>query len=194
MTKPSHREILLTSGLRLIHEKGFAGASVRDIVAAAGVPQGSFTNHFRTKEAFGVAVLERYYGFIGALMQRTLLNQRRRPLERIRSYIVELIDILEDGWTTKGCILGNFSAEITDENEVIRLRVAEILQEIQEAVEGCLKDAVRARELPGRTRTAELAAFFVSSQQGATLLCKATRSAEPMRRFRRVFFGSILKQ
>src|SRR5258705_1261211 len=193
MTKPSHREILLTSGLRLVHERGFARASVRDIVAAAGVPQGSFTNHFRTKEAFGLAILERYYGFIGALMQRSLLNQRRRPLERIRSYLDELIAILEDGWTTKGCILGNFSAEITDENEVIRIRVAEILVEIQEAVEGCLKDAVRARELPRGTRTAELAAFFVSSQQGATLLCKATRSVEPMRRFRRVFFGSILR-
>lgn len=193
MTKPSHREILLTSGLRLIHEKGFARASVRDIVAAAGVPQGSFTNHFRTKEAFGLAVLERYYGFIEALMQRSLLNDRRRPLQRIRSYLDELVAVLEDGWTTKGCILGNFSAEITDDNEAMRLRVMEILEEIRQAVEGCLKDAVREGELPGRTNTAELAAFIVSSQQGATLLCKANRSVEPMLRFRRVLFSSILR-
>src|SRR5712671_1930160 len=97
VSKPSHREKILTAGLRVIHERGFARASVRDIVAAAGVPQGSFTNHFRTKEAFGLAVLERYYGFIGALIQRSLLNQRRRPLERIRGYLDELIAILEDG-------------------------------------------------------------------------------------------------
>jgi TetR/AcrR family transcriptional repressor of nem operon len=194
MARPSHRELILTAGVRLIHEKGFAGASVRDIVAAAGVPQGSFTNHFRTKEAFGLAVLERYYAFISELMQKTLLNDKRQPLDRIRRYIDGLIVVLNDGWTHKGCILGNFSAEITDENEVIRQRVAEMFDEIQDAVEGCLANAVKSGELPRTTNTKELAAFFLSSQQGATLLCKAHRSVEPMRRFKRFLFKSIFLQ
>ncbi len=192
MPKPSHREILLTTGLRLIHEKGYSRASVRDIVAAAGVPQGSFTNHFRTKEEFGLAVLERYYGYIWELVERTLLNQRKKPLERIRSYIDGLIDILNDGWTIKGCVMGNFSAELTEDNDAIRHRVVEMFNEIQGAVEDCLKEAIRKGDLPRKTNAAELAGFFMSSQQGATLLCKAHRSIEPMRRFKRVFFASVL--
>jgi TetR/AcrR family transcriptional repressor of nem operon len=52
VAKPSNREKILTEGLRVVHERGFAGASVRDIVEAAKVPQGSFTNHFASKEAF----------------------------------------------------------------------------------------------------------------------------------------------
>jgi TetR/AcrR family transcriptional regulator, transcriptional repressor for nem operon len=192
MPKPSHREILLTAGLRLIHEKGFSRASVRDIVTAAAVPQGSFTNHFRTKEQFGLAVLERYYyGYIKELMERTLLNEKRRPLERIRSYVNGLIDILEDGWTRKGCILGNFTAELTDDNEAIRRRVVEMFDEMQAAVKNCLKDAIRQGDLPRTAKAGELAGFFMSSQQGATLLCKAHRSVEPMRRFKRLFFSSI---
>ena len=192
MPKPSHREILLTAGLRLIHEKGFSRASVRDIVTAAAVPQGSFTNHFRTKEQFGLAVLERYYyGYIKELMERTLLNEKRQPLERIRSYVNGLIDILEDGWTRKGCILGNFSAELTDDNEAIRRRVVEMFDEIQAAVKNCLKDAIRQGDLPRTAKAGELAGFFLSSQQGATLLCKAHGSVEPMRRFKRLFFSSI---
>ena len=192
MPKPSHREILLTAGLRLIHEKGFSRASVRDIVTAAAVPQGSFTNHFRTKEQFGLAVLERYYyGYIKELMERTLLNEKRQPLERIRSYVNGLIDILEDGWTRKGCILGNFTAELTDDNEAIRRRVVEMFDEIQAAVKNCLKDAIRQGDLPRTAKAGELAGFFMSSQQGATLLCKAHRSVAPMRRFKRLFFSSI---
>lgn len=191
MPRPSHREILLTAGLRLIHEKGFSRASVRDIVVAAGVPQGSFTNHFRTKEQFGLAVLERYYGYIQELMQRTLLNEKRKPLERIRSYVDGLICILEDGWIRKGCVLGNFSAELTDDNEALRRRVVEVLDEIQGAVENCLKDAIRQGDLPRKAKAAELAGFFMSSQQGATLLCKAHRSVEPMRRFKRLLFSLI---
>ena len=177
MPKPSHREILLTAGLRLIHEKGFSRASVRDIVTAAAVPQGSFTNHFRTKEQFGLAVLERYYyGYIKELMERTLLNEKRQPLERIRSYVNGLIDILEDGWTRKGCILGNFTAELTDDNEAIRRRVVEMFDEMQAAVKNCLKDAIRQGDLPRTAKAGELAGFFMSSQQGATLLCKAHRN------------------
>jgi TetR/AcrR family transcriptional repressor of nem operon len=192
MPKPSHREILLTAGLRLIHEKGFSRASVRDIVTAAAVPQGSFTNHFRTKEQFGLAVLVRYYyGYIKELMERTLLNEKRQPLERIRSYVNGLIDILEDGWTRKGCILGNFTAELTDDNEAIRRRVVEMFDEMQAAVKNCLKDAIRQGDLPRTAKAGELAGFFMSSQQGATLLCKAHRSVEPMRRFKRLFFSSI---
>ena len=192
MPKPSHREILLTAGLRLIHEKGFSRASVRDIVTAAAVPQGSFTNHFRTKEQFGLAVLERYYyGYIKELMERTLLNEKRQPLERIRSYVNGLIDILEDGWTRKGCILGNFTAELTDDNEAIRRRVVEMFDEMQAAVKNCLKDAIRQGDLPRTAKAGDLAGFFLSSQQGATLLCKAHRNVEPMRRFKRLFLSSI---
>ena len=45
-------------GLQVVHERGFAGASVRDIVQAAGVPQGSFTNHFGSKEALWYATVD----------------------------------------------------------------------------------------------------------------------------------------
>ena len=64
MPRPSNREKILSEGLRVVHERGYAGASVRDIVHAAGVPQGSFTNHFATKEAFGLEILDR----VGALI------------------------------------------------------------------------------------------------------------------------------
>ena len=61
MPRASTRERILTEGLRVVHERGFSGASVRDIVQAAGVPQGSFTNHFASKEAFGLEVIERLF-------------------------------------------------------------------------------------------------------------------------------------
>jgi TetR/AcrR family transcriptional regulator, transcriptional repressor for nem operon len=192
MPKPSHREILLTTGLRLIHERGYTRTSVRDILEAAGVPQGSFTNHFRTKEQFGLTVLERYYEFIRELVERTLLNQKKKPLDRVRGYVDGLIDVLEDGWTRRGCVMGNFSAELTDDNEAIRKRVVEMYDEIQDDVEDCLREAIRNGDLPRKANASELAGFFMSSQQGATLLCKVHRDVAPMRRFKRLLFSKIL--
>jgi len=87
MPKPSHREKILTEGLRVVHERGFAGASVRDIVQAAGVPQGSFTNHFTSKEAFGLEVLDLYFARGCELMRETLRNDSLPPLQRLGAYI-----------------------------------------------------------------------------------------------------------
>ena len=57
MPRPSNKEKPLTDGLRLVHERGLGASSVRDIAQAAGLPQRSFTNHFASKEAFGVEIL-----------------------------------------------------------------------------------------------------------------------------------------
>src|SRR5690242_14804280 len=61
MTKPSLRDAILNAGLRVMFQSGYQGTGVRDICAAAGAPQGSFTNHFRSKEAFAREVLDRYF-------------------------------------------------------------------------------------------------------------------------------------
>src|SRR5258708_14046070 len=83
MGKPSKREKILTEGLRVVHEHGFGGASVRDIVQAAGVPQGSFTNHFASKEAFGLEIIDRYFANISELARETLRNDSLPPLLRL---------------------------------------------------------------------------------------------------------------
>ena len=61
MPRPSLREKILAEGFKVVLEQGYCGATVRDIVRAAGVPQGSFTNHFESKEAFCLELLIRYY-------------------------------------------------------------------------------------------------------------------------------------
>ena len=60
-----------------MHERGYAGASVRDIVQAAGVPQGSFTNHFASKEAFGLEILDLYFATSCEVRRETLGNLDR---------------------------------------------------------------------------------------------------------------------
>jgi TetR/AcrR family transcriptional repressor of nem operon len=83
MSRPSHRGKILAEGLKVVHERGFAGASVRDIVQAAGVPQGSFTNHFASKEAFGLEILEMYFANSLEVVRDTLRNDALAPLKHL---------------------------------------------------------------------------------------------------------------
>jgi TetR/AcrR family transcriptional repressor of nem operon len=194
MPKPSHREKLLHVGMRVVHERGFAGASVRDIVQAAGVPQGSFTNHFASKEAFGLEVIDLYYANALESIRQTLRNDDMAPLQRLRAYIDNGKNRLNKDSMKNGCLFGNFTAEASDCSEPIRLRLVDVFAEVQAAVAYCLRAAVKAGEIAASTDCDEVAGFIVSSLQGANLLAKAQRSPVPVERFKEILFSTVLRR
>lgn len=190
MAKPSHREKILTEGLRVVHAHGFANASVRDIVAAAGVPQGSFTNHFASKEAFGLEVIDLYLDRSRETMRSSLLNEALTPRERLATYIDANKARMNQDGMRNGCLLGNFTAEASDHSESMREKLVAVFAEVRENLSACLRAAVTAGDAAKDLDCDEMAGFIVSGLQGANLLCKAQRSAEPIERFKRV----LLKQ
>ncbi|HSI57763.1 MAG TPA: TetR family transcriptional regulator C-terminal domain-containing protein [Ideonella sp.] len=194
MPKPSHRDKILQAGMQVVHARGFAGASVRDIVQAAGVPQGSFTNHFVSKEAFGLEVIELYFAAAHELMQQTLRNDALPPLQRLRAYVDAGKAQLNCDGMRNGCLFGNFTAEASEHSEAMRQRLVEIFAEVQQAIAYCLRAAVKAGELAPSIDCDEVAGFIVSSQQGANLLAKAQRSAVPVERFKEILFTAILRR
>ena len=71
--QPLVKHHILRCGERLIAAKGFVGVGLAEILAAAGVPKGSFYHYFGSKERFGEALLaqylERYLAQLDALLQ-----------------------------------------------------------------------------------------------------------------------------
>src|SRR6202042_1869150 len=109
MAKPSNRDRILEAGLKVMLRKGYVGAGVRDIVAEASAPQGSFTNHFRSKEDFAREVLDVYFAALKRLVAEVLDDANRRPRERLRRYLDLITDRLVAAEFTLGCLIGDFS-------------------------------------------------------------------------------------
>jgi TetR/AcrR family transcriptional repressor of nem operon len=192
MPKVSNREKILTEGLAVVHERGFANASVRDIVAAAGVPQGSFTNHFASKEAFGLEIIDLYFANTCRVIAETLRNDERPALERLGAYIDSHVERMARNDMRNGCLFGNFTAEASAASEPIRARVLEIFAEVRASIAYCLRAAVRSGEITKLIDCDDIAAFLVSSLQGAILIAKAQRSPEPIERTKRIIFSMVL--
>jgi len=193
MPKPAHREKLLEEGFRVVLGRGYRGASVRDIVQAAGVPQGSFTNHFRSKDTFCLELLDRYFAVVRENIGKTLRNDSARPLARLREWVDIQIGFLKKADVRNGCLIGNFSAEVGEHSEPIRRRLVEIFGEVHRSVVSCLEAAVTAGELPPSADCEELAHFLYASLHGAILQSKVEQSPAPMERFRKVLFSTVLR-
>src|SRR5262245_30373301 len=124
MPKPSLRECILDAGLKAMFRTGYNGTRVLDIVAAAGAPQGSFTNHFRSKEAFAGEVLDRYFAHLKGLVAQALDDPALTPRQRLKRYLDIITSRLEgDGWS-RGCLVGDLSLEASGSSEPLRARLA----------------------------------------------------------------------
>lgn len=68
--KAETRQLLMTAAIQVFHENGLYQTRVSDIVARAGVAQGTFYNHFQSKEAMFRAIADEYMTYYGELFNR----------------------------------------------------------------------------------------------------------------------------
>ena len=187
-----NKDKLLAKGLHVIHEQGLAGASVRDIAAAAGVPLGSFTNYFPSKTAFGLEIIDRYREASRAMIDTTLRNAALSPLQRLGNYIDATRDFLAEAGMRNGCLCGNIGAEANAHGEEVRLKILEVFGADAGEIATCLRAAVAQHELSDSVDIDDIAGFIVSALQGAFLVAKVERSPEPVNRFKRILFSMTL--
>src|SRR5271156_853280 len=140
MPKPSNRDRILDAGLKVMLRKGYVGAGVRDIVAEALAPQGSFTNHFRSKEEFAREVLDVYFEDLKRLVAETLGDGTNSPRKRLRRYLDLITDRLVEAEFSRGCLIGDFSLEAAPQSEMLRTRLAEIFVEWRTAFAACIAE------------------------------------------------------
>jgi len=182
VTRANVREQLLEAGLDTLHRQSFNGTSVQDITQAAGVPKGSFYNHFESKEALGVAVVQRY------VQDRRrhkiiLADQSLLPLDRVRKYFAAMGQRASDTGYTRGCLIGNFATELSGQSPTIRQELSHSLREWTEILVPVLLEAQEAGQLAGEVSVQDLANVLIDTWEGAVLRCKVEQSGQPLERF-----------
>jgi len=191
MPKPNVREQIVVAGLETFHRCGFNGCGVQDITEAAGVPKGSFYNHFESKEALGVAVLDRYWQICSEHL-RVLSDARAPPLDRLRGYFQLLAGIIAGQGYTRGCLIGNFSIELADQSRLVRDRLTAIFAAWTRALETCIREAQRTGAIRSTLEARALAALLLSAWEGTVMRGKVDKDDAAFRHFMAVVFTDIL--
>ena len=193
MSRRSLRDEILNAGLRVMVQSGYQAASVRDICAAAGAPQGSFTNHFPSKEAFAREVLNRYFAHTKELVNEALTDKSLTPRQRLKRYLDITTEKLAAAQWNRGCLIGDFSAEASFHSKLIRRRLQEIFLEWRTPFVECLAEAQTTGEIDSRFDPADLAEFLLASWEGALLRMKVERSPAALERFKNIAFETVFK-
>ncbi|MBV7403337.1 TetR/AcrR family transcriptional regulator [Enterobacter sp. ENT03] len=174
------REHLLATGEQLCMHRGFTGMGLSELLKTAEVPKGSFYHYFRSKEAFGVALLERHYANYHARLAQHFASAEGNYRDRVLAYYEYTLEQFRQQGIISGCLTVKLSAEVCDLSEDMRTAMnrgaGQVIALLADALEKGREE--RSLEFPGDALTQ--AQVLYSLWLGANLQAKMSRSAVPL--------------
>lgn len=190
MARASVRDQIVDAAIEQFHRHGYNAAGVKLITDSAGVPKGSFYNHFESKEALALLVMD-LYGATRHLEE--LNNEKAAPLARLRRHFELLAeDIVAFGYE-RGCVYGNFSNEAADHIPSVRARLRQAFDVWTFAVAEAVRAAQEAGDVASTQDPVVLARFLVNAWEGAIVGERAAKDGSSFAVFFTVAFEVVLR-
>lgn len=192
-TGAATRERIIEAGASIIHRRGFNNTGIKEILDAAGVPKGSFYFYFRSKEDFGLQVVDHFNRRFEAMTRQVLGDAGPSPLGRLRALLTWFMEFFRAESFTCGCPVGNLAQEMGDLSPAFRDRLKESIDDMAALYSGVLEAAQRAGEISNDLDVRETAYFIVASWHGALIRMKVAKDIAPLENHYRFVFEHILK-
>lgn len=188
------RDHILACGSRIVHHKGFTATGLQEILQAAEVPKGSFYFYFKSKEEFGLALVDHYQAWFAEQVRPILKDETLPPLVRLAGFFLWFRQYFEQEGFIKGCPIGNLIQELGDVNPIFRDKLNASFDGLIRFMTRLLEEAKNRGELPARLQPEATARYILSAWQGALIRMKAAAGPEPLDTFQHMTFEVLLKQ
>ena len=173
-------------------EKGFNNTGIQEVLSAVNVPKGSFYHYFKSKEDFGICVLE-HYAEASIEMTRSVLGDTNiSPLQRLKNFFDFSRQKMAANQYCGGCLFGNLSQEMGDQSPAFETLLEKKWQLMRVGFMNCIEEGRNLGEIPPGLPAEVLADFMINSWQGALLRMKVSKSPQPMDVFTKAVFERLV--
>lgn len=173
------RSNIVAVGQRIMAGKGFSAVGLNEILATAGVPKGSFYYYFASKDAFGEALLAKYFEDYLAEMDATLRQPNKTVAQRLLDYF--------DGWRANQsfedcqgkCLAVKLGAEVADLSEPMRLTLKQGTSGIVVRLADAVEQGVAEGSMKAEGDASQVAESLYQLWLGASVMVKIVRDVSP---------------
>jgi TetR/AcrR family transcriptional regulator, transcriptional repressor for nem operon len=173
------RTRIVDAAASLVYERGFAGTSLDDVMAATGTSKSQLYHYFTDKDALVREVIRAQLSRIIAAQEAAGLRDVS-SWERLQRWCEHFVTATQATQGAGGCPLGSLVGELADQSEPAR----RVLEQCFADWQSYLSDGFQAMrdngELAVQADPAELALTMMSALQGGLLMAQAMRSARPV--------------
>jgi TetR/AcrR family transcriptional regulator, transcriptional repressor for nem operon len=175
----SRRNAILDAAARVINERGYSHTSVEDLIAATGLSGKShFYHYFPSKEALGMAVIDRQFERFTERGLAILSEPMIEPIDRLSLFIDTLVALQRDRDGGTGSPFGNLAGELADAHEGFRRRLDDVFDRWAERLDALLREV--GPQLREGVDTVRLARFIIASLEGGMLMTRVARDVSVM--------------
>lgn len=174
------RQHILDTAMPILLGKGFSAVGLNEILAAAGVPKGSFYHYFGSKEAFGEALLTSYFAEYAERLDELLVRQAGTAAGRLMRYWDDwrLVQCADD--PVGKCLAVKLGAEVSDLSEAMREALRRGTDAIISRIAACIEEGRADGSLASVNDASAMAVTLYELWLGATLLEKIHRDRRPL--------------
>lgn len=175
---PEHdtREHLLAVGEHLCLARGFTGMGLSELLRTAQVPKGSFYHYFRSKETFGVVMLEQYHHRYNQQLRARLAAPPGEHGRRLLHWYQSALNEFCATGRLSNCLAVKLSAEVCDLSEDMRAALDNGARCVITLLAESLQCARESGELRFEESPHALAQVLYALWLGASLQAKLSRS------------------
>jgi AcrR family transcriptional regulator len=164
------RQRLIETAAPLFNQRGYWGASVSDVMSAAGLEKGGIYNHFASKDDLALAAFEHNTDVIADLV-RGGLEGTRHSIERLVALIEVYRSFAHHPPVPGGCPILNTAVEADDTHPALSERAREMLDLLREGTVGRIVErGIERGEIRTDVDPAEVATVLVAGIEGALML------------------------
>lgn len=183
---------LLRAGAKIVIQKGFNDTGLQEILDAARVPKGSFYFYFKSKEDYGLHLIDFYADFFDRHARGHFKGEEGPYIPKIEAFLDWQGDYMEAVGYQGGCPFGNLGQEMGDRNENFRTRLLEIFDRQRRLLAGVLEKARVAGEIRPDIDCVQMAEHIICAWQGTLIQMKLSQNSYSRKVFKQNIFGGLL--
>jgi AcrR family transcriptional regulator len=172
------RRRIVEAAAKLVGDRGVAGTSLEDIMAASETSKSQLYHYFADKDALICAVVEQQAATVIGFHESSL--KRVRSLTDLWKWRDLVVKLNRSRGGVGGCPIGSLASELSDRSEAARSRLADSLQAWEAHFVTAFEAIVEQGELSEATNLRGLAIAVLAALQGGLLLAQTTRKSEPL--------------
>ncbi|MGJ8620722.1 MAG: TetR/AcrR family transcriptional regulator [Methylophilaceae bacterium] len=174
------RQHILETAQQIISRKGYSAVGLNEILTVADVPKGSFYYYFKSKDAFGEAMLQNYFEEYLLNMDSMINVPDKTMAQRLMNYW-EYWLMSQESFDCQGkCLAVKLAAEVADLSEAMRLALKAGTTGITDRLKDLITEGIADGSLSIDEDPNKLAQALYQMWLGASLMAKINRNITPM--------------
>ena len=165
------RQRILELAAPVFNTKGYAGASLTDILQATGLQKGGLYNHFASKQELAVATFDWSVDQLNDRWRKAVAG-KRNAIDRLMAVVDMFDDYYSNPIVPGGCPILNTAIESDDSNPELRERAQVKMTAMRSTVSSIIRKGMDREEIQTGVDADDKAVVLIALLEGGIMLSK----------------------